>query len=86
MQAHEAAAWNCVRFIGEFHALCTLQIELERILDSMKNLYGGTQYAAVHERVEDDFKSHCWALSNGSETAMQALVRQQTLSNEIRAT
>ena len=52
-----------------------MQDELEGMLASMKEVYGGTQYAAVHGRVEDDFVAHCHALSGGHpKTAIQALV------------
>ena len=81
MQPHEAAAWSCAHLIGNIYALSTVQVELEKILTSIVNLYGGTQYAAVHGRVENDFGTHCHALSKGHpETAMQALVRQRTRS------
>ena len=53
-----------------------MQTELEGILASMERIYGGTQYAAVHGRVEEDFVAHCHALSGGHpKTAIQALVR-----------
>ena len=53
-----------------------MQTELEGILASMERIYGGTQYAAIHGRVEEDFVAHCHALSGGHpKTAIQALVR-----------
>ena len=53
-----------------------MQTELEGILASMEDIYGRTQYVAVHGRVEDDFVTHCHALSGGHpKTAIQALVR-----------
>ena len=53
-----------------------MQAELDGILISMEKIYGGTRYAAVHGRVEDDFINHCRGLSGGHpKTAIQALVR-----------
>ena len=47
----------------------------------MEKMYGGSQYAAVHGRVEDDFIPHCRDLSGGHpQTAIQAPVSRHVLS------
>ena len=54
---------------------------------SMEEMYGGTQHAAVHGRLEDKFSHYCHALSGGHpETAMQSLVRLQVLPISLQQT